>query len=248
MVAGITVLLLLIGWLVHSVWNSRDRQTASPLVESKVDVQEDWTKMALPLAGKFANASTPEEWISMVRDPERVAPLIRAFKPRFATGRPLGLKPFGSEPFGADEVYQFSVTYEDGRSRLIHVIPSPDGPKVDWESFARSGGAGFTELTGAAKVDAEMRVLVRRARYYNYNFADDRRWRAYEIINGDWPEPLTGYATIGSETDDALLRMVGPTVDSSPVRVILNVRAGGEDGARGQLEILQVVQQGWVKP
>jgi hypothetical protein len=183
----------------------------------------------------------------MVRDPDRVARMIRAFKPKFASGRALSIRPFGSEPFGDDELYQFTVTYEDGRSRLIHVVPTPEGPKVDWEAFARSGGAGFSELTAPVKVETELRVLARRARYYNYNFADDRRWRAYEIINGDWPEPLTGYVAIGSIADDFLGRMVRPGLDDPPVRLILKVRGGGDDGARGQLEILEVVQQGWVK-
>ena len=245
---AVFLLLILIGWLVRLVWSSHDRQTSTPLFETPEEGREDWHKLAPALAERFANADSAEDWISMVRDPERVAPLIRAFKPRFAVGRPLGIKAFGSEPFGSDELYQFSVTYEDGRSRLIHILPTPDGPKVDWEAFARSGGADFGQLSAPAVVEAELRVLVRRARYYNYNFADDRRWRAYEILNGDWPEPFTGYTQIGSLADEALARIIAPGLDASPVRVILKVRTGGDDGARGQLEILEFVQQGWVKP
>lgn len=245
---AVILLVCLSAWLIHSVWNSRDRQTSAPIFESRGGAGEEWRKQVPALAERFANASTAEEWLSMARDPERVAPLVHAFKPSFAKGRPLGIKAFGTEPFAGDELFQFSVTYEDGRSRLIHVIFTEDGPKVDWESFARSGGAGFGELTAPTEVEAELRVLVRRARYYNYNFADDRRWRAYEILNGDWPEPFTGYAPMGSLSDDTLFRITGPNVDASPVRVILKVRAGGDDGARGQMEILEFVQQGWVKP
>jgi hypothetical protein len=245
--SGVALLLVLVGWLVHSVLTSRDRQTPAAIFESKAEDPADWRKLAPAVAEKFANSSSPEEWLPMVRDPDRVARMIRAFKPKFASGRALSIRPFGSEPFGDDELYQFTVTYEDGRSRLIHVVPTPEGPKVDWEAFARSGGAGFSELTAPVKVETELRVLARRARYYNYNFADDRRWRAYEIINGDWPEPLTGYVAIGSIADDFLGRMVRPGLDDPPVRLILKVRGGGDDGARGQLEILEVVQQGWVK-
>jgi hypothetical protein len=245
---GVLLLLILVGWLVYSVWNSRDRQTAISGAEPGADGGESWVGGAPGLAEKFANAATPEEWFDMVRDPERVAPLIRTFKPRFATGRPLAIQPGGSEPFGDRELYQFTVTYEDGRSRLIHILPTDDGPKVDWESFARSCGADISELKAPTPVEAELRVLVKRARYYNYNFADDRQWRAYELINGDWPETLTGYVSIGSGADDSLLRMVQSGANAPPTRVILQVRAGGEDGARGQCEILGVIQQGWVKP
>lgn len=248
---GMLLLVFVIGWLVHSTLHSRDRWTDAPEPQTQrtaLEAREDWRKLVLPLVKRFAKASTPEEWGAMVRDPERVAPLILTFKPKFATGRPLGIKPFGSEPFGDGVLYQFSVTYEDGRSRLIHVLPTADGPKVDWESFARSGGAGFEELTGPVPVEAELRVLVKPAMYYNYNFSDDRQWRAYETMNGDWPDPLTGYAQVGSTAANALLRMAGQGLDDSPARFILKVRGGGEDGARGQLEILEVVQKGWVKP
>ncbi|MFM7182189.1 MAG: hypothetical protein ACKO2G_12095, partial [Verrucomicrobiales bacterium] len=169
---GIVILFVLIGWLINSMLNSRNRQTNLPVEVPSTSDSGDWTKAPPPLAEKFANASTADEWISMVRDPERVAPLVRAFKPRFASGRPLLVEAFGVEPFGSDEVYQFMVTYEDGRSRLIHILPTPKGPKVDWESFARSGGASYAELTAPAVVEAELRVLVQRGRYYNYDFAD----------------------------------------------------------------------------
>lgn len=245
---GVLLLLVLVGWLVHSAWSSRVRQTNDRPDEFKAPPGGGWKEMAPLLARKFGNASTAEDWISMARDPERVAPLIRAFQASSATGKAIRIKPHGSEPFGREELFLFAVTYEDGRSRLIHVVPTGDGPKVDWESFARSCSVDFAELVAPVAVEAELRALVRPCRYYNYNFADDRRWRAFEVLNGDWPESLTGYAAVGSPAEVALLRMLGPGNDARPLRVILNVRAGGEDGARGQMEILEVVQQGWVKP
>lgn len=245
---GSLVLLALVGWLVYSVWNSRDRQTQASPGAFAPSAQTHWREEFLPLARRFANAATADEWIPMIRDADRVAPMVRVFKPRFASGRPMGVAAFGSEAFGEEELYQFAVVYEDGRSRLIHIVPTADGPKVDWESFARAGETDFAGLRAVTSVEAEVRVLVRRARYYNYNFADDHRWRAFEISNGDWPETFTGYAETGSTVEQALLDMIPPEESAIPVRLILKVRGGGEDGARGQLEILQLVQQGWVKP
>lgn len=244
---AVTLVLALVGWMVHSTINSQNRMSGGKPVVVGAPREEKFAEKAPILARRFAEANSPEEWLSMVRDPERVGPMVQAFRPEVAVGKPIKVSPHGSEQLDEMEVLQFLVTYEDGRSRLIHVLPTEDGPKVDWESFARSGSTDFAGMSGADELpDAEIRVLVRPGNYYNYDFADDRQWIAFELTNGDWPETFTGYARADSPAARALSEIT--TDDAPPKRALLRVRGGGENGPRRQCEILEVLHLGWVKP
>lgn len=248
MVAPIAITLVLgaVGWMAYSAMNSQNRMSGVKSAAPE-EVQENWKDKAPVLARRFADASTAEDWLPMVRDAERVAPMVHSFAPEVATGRPIKVASHGSEGLGEDEILQYLVTYEDGRSRLIHILSTAEGPKVDWEAFARSGTSAYEDLISATNsLEAELRVLVAKGNYYNFDFADDQAWGAFELTNGDWPEAFTGYAKKGSAVEARLQDIT--SVSGPPRRVTLKVRVASGQGAHRQCEILEVVVESWVKP
>ena len=249
--SGGLVLLGLIGWLLYSTVTSSGRLSETDAGQRAANAANGTTAFThdscMAVAKAFLSAKTPAEKSALVRDPDRVRPFMDAFAPKVGTGTVIDLRAYGFARADAAAVRSFLVKFSDGGSRVVCVADTPDGPKVDWEAFARHGTATATELKNGKATTAEVRVLATPGRYYNYRFHDDQLWKAVELSNADWTDSLTGYAHADSDTASQLAKLMD-AADGVPVPVLLRLSTDPESAPRGQCVIEELVVPHWVKP
>jgi hypothetical protein len=197
----------------------------------------------------FVMAESPAELKKYIRDLERVGPLLDRYYEKVD---------YETEGFESLDVTQVNyngdivtmfVQKADFLSSPIAVERIVNGEEVsyqvDWESWV--GFCDYTpEKMRADKPDKPflMRVLVQPANYYNYDFSDDRKWRSLGLELKDSIYSFLGYVERGSEQDEKFrVMMKGAQVVPCIVRVAYPTGSRAKD----QVEILEILERGWVK-
>lgn len=209
---------------------------------------KDW-KGPVPwrIAEGFTKATTDEERLKWVRDPERAAPLMTAFfhDGHGATEKILGVTSMGPASNGKFSFQRFQVRMEDGSKRMLCVVLTDNGGKIDFESYARHGSATWKDLLcGNAPEAEEVRVFVEPGFTFVHGFSDEKKWRCFVATTPDWADPLDFYTLRESEADKALRSLMN---GGGPIRVILAIRSVGDSYQKRQFEVTKVVAGGWVR-
>lgn len=207
---------------------------------------KDWNG-ALPLeaAQGFAQAESIQERLKWVRDQSRVEPLLRTF---FESGPGASetivqMIPSGSVQRGNILYERYLVTLGGGGSRLICVVLTGEGAKVDFESYARHGSVSWGDLLSGQIRDAdEVRLFVSLGNYYNFEFSDDGQWCSFIGRTPDLGEDLQLYARRGSSTERTLSQLTA----RGPSPVTLAVRSVGQSHQRRLFEATGVLSPSWV--
>lgn len=235
-------------WRVASAHQETQPSRVLQVSEAEVSAvsAKDW-KGALPIeaAEGFTRAATVEERLKWVRDPERVEPLARAF---FSTGP--GARETVSELVPMVAVQRGDLHYEryradlvGGRNRLVCVVLTDKGGKVDFESYARHGSVPWDDLlSGRVAAADEVRLFVSRGEYYNFGFSDDGQWSNFVARTPDLDVDLQVYALRGSPEETTLNQLTA----NGPAPVTLAVRSVDQSHKRNQLEVTRVLAPAWV--
>ena len=232
-------------WLVVSILSSRSRSVGPAGGSGAGDGSSLGSDKIIQLARQFAEAKTTEERLKLVRDPQKMKPLVEAYHPTIGFGKLRQIKPFGGGTDGSSPYEIFMATYDDEHSRLVCVLTTPEGLRVDWEAFSRQGTVTPEQLADGTAVKGEVRVLGSPSNYYNYRFNDDKKWLALQLSNSDWKDALTGYARVGSPEAEILRRVWNdPRVT---YRLLLEIETDGDSGTQGQVVIKRVLALGWVR-
>jgi hypothetical protein len=226
-----------------------------PLVE-EVSAGEEQAGPAFPVvtihsarevARLFLEAPTEKDRLKWARDLPGLRGRTKNF-PDEAVALPVvfeELTPMGKvEATGGFEFNQFAVRMPGGSMRLVCVVWTDDGLRVDWDSFARYSTADWDALLSGGVEEAELRVFIRPVEYYLGDFADDSRWQSFEMVSPDWPQSLYAYAAKGSPTAAVLADMVRSAPHFG--RVTVRVKAGTEPERR-QVEIAKLLGTCWVQ-
>lgn len=246
-VAVIAGLVFVAGLLVYlAIGAFTDKSEKSDDASSQANADDKWQgPLPAQVAENFTLATTHEQRLKWVRDPERVSAMMMAF---FAEGagakeKILGITPMGSATSGKFTLVRFQTRLDNERQRLLAVVLTDEGAKVDFECYARHGSVTWPDLlTGVAKEASEVRVFLARGTFYLHEFADEKQWNCFRVTTPDSEAPMHVYAARGSATDTALSEL---SVDRD-LRVTLALRAVGDSFQNGQFEITQLVTAGWV--
>lgn len=249
MMGGImAIMLLAIG---ATIWLSKKNdpalEFAKPLeTEMPADALEWQGPLPAQVAENFTKASTQEERLRWVRDPERVAAIMSSF---FENGtgaqeKILGLRPMGPGTNGSLAFMRFQARLANGGSRLLAVVLTDEGAKVDFECYARHGSATWQDLlSGKASEASEMRGFLAKEFLYTNQFSDEKQWNCFLITSPDCEELIYAYAARGSETDKALSELG----NAGDIRVTLALRSVGDSFQKRQFEVTQLVSASWVR-
>ena len=197
----------------------------------------------------FVTAESPAELKKYIRDFERVGPLLDRYYERVD---------YEVEGFEALDMTQMKyngdvvtmlVQKADFLSSPIAVERVVDGEEesyqIDWESWV--GYCDYTpEQMRAEKPDKPflMRVVVKPANYYNYDFSEDGKWRSLGLELKDSIHSFLGYVERDSEQDKKFrVMMKGGQVVACMVRVAYPTGSRSKD----QVEILEIVGSGWLQ-
>lgn len=224
----------------------RDSESQARERGAEIDEAAVSSLTAGQVAKAFLAATTAEERLALVRNPEGARAVLssfvdeaKAFPIAYSQMRRMGV----ASANGDMRFERYAVTMDDGSRRLICVAETPQGPLVDYQAFARFGTASWEELL-AGSPGEEVRAVAQPSYYFSHEFADDQKWTAFRLSNPDWPDALTGYALVGSATAGVLKEILSKLPKQ---RVTLKLRAEGKSHEDKQVVIEKVLASGWLR-
>jgi hypothetical protein len=219
-------------WVGSLAWRSSERIVVSEVAKMAGERSE----VVLPIdAGRaFPNAETMEERLKWTRRGERVWPLMggEAVAPE-VVGLPIkvsALTFMGQVLAGKMQFTNFHVVMAGGGSRLLAVVETKAGPGVDWECFARYQPVSWEKILseGTGGKAVPVRAFVQASDYYNFEYADEKKWSCYEINTPDLESRRFAYADRCGR-DGGFERVSGGRCGDSAGEV--EGLAGGDGGA-----------------
>lgn len=220
---GVAVLALIGGGVIWAVSRLEDGRAKEAEVEEALDLQQVAEKRETlnaevlveeikAITKRFCEVGTVDDLLPLVRDRERVEPLIRAY---YADRKlvPSTLKTIERQiPLELDHRIFWLVSYlEEAGSepKQILVEQGDREVKLDWESkviYQPNDWDVFRkERTETASLFRVYLESVEEMAYYGYEFSDYKKYRCFKITLKDKDEYLWGYSEIDSDLDRELM-------------------------------------------
>lgn len=200
---------------------------------------------AEPLARKFLEATTVEELLPLVRNPEVAEARMRGFYPGGKVEAP-GMQPVGP---GAglsvrDKLVSLAVRTRDFEEKSLAFIDTPQGLKIDWESWVGWSEISWKEFMAIKPTSGHVfRVILAPVDYYNFEFADDQKWQSYRLESPDHEQAVYGYAEKGT----VLNGRIHTDKDTKSINLMLSLKFPAGATSNNQVEIERFVAEGWVE-
>ena len=198
------------------------------------------------IAKDFLNARTIEELLPLVRNPDRA-------RPRMEREYPANIVPAtGMAEFNPGKVLmhlnpgvEVNVRTRSFEVRPLALVETPDGLRVDWESWVEWSDMPWTEfLDTKPTVPQAFRVVAKKVEYYNFEFSNDSKWRSFRLESRKGDQTMYGYVERGSELEARI--QIPP--EKKKAQLILKVRFPvGAPITSNQVLIEDVVQDGWLQ-
>ncbi|MEJ6730022.1 MAG: hypothetical protein QNK83_12750 [Akkermansiaceae bacterium] len=150
-ICSFTLILLFTGiWMFHSISDQKN-ESSPPLSNQSsgydryqtLDVPEDtlYDLPPLTVAKNFALSDSVREHLKWARKPEEITSRLPEYSEQ-ALELPASSIRYLSQITLKSLIYEtFVAEFADGSPRLLCVIGTPSGPKVDWDAYARYGNA-----------------------------------------------------------------------------------------------------------
>jgi hypothetical protein len=197
------------------------------------------------VAENFTKAASHAERLKWVRQPEKVGAEMEAFFRNGPGANEKIIDRFLLATSGQDDLLyeNYHVSIESGEPRLLCVSVDPQGAKVDFEAYARSGSEKWSDLvSGAVPAAEEVRVIVQSGGFYMHRFPDEKQWIHFKATTPDLPDSLDFYVARESEAARELA-----SVRESMAHVTVSIRAVEDSAKYRQFEITAVRALGWVE-
>jgi hypothetical protein len=202
------------------------------------------------VAERFLNAASWQDRLALVREPDRVAPLMERFyaDPDNPDGPVphLPLPPEG-KILVHESLLLISVGKEDRRTLPLALeLTAPDEYRVDWESFVGFCEVPWNEIPDRRPIEPFLlRAKVKPGNFYNFGFRDDS-WSNWHLDDRRGEQRLYGYAELNGVTESDLKLHLGRS--KKQVYLLLKVRFPEDAPSPHQVEITEVIAKGWVAP
>jgi len=213
------------------------------------------------LVQQFLAAETIEAKAALVRDSDRVAPLMVALAKRepeefrsvpVATVKAAGLSHY-QDPGNPVPVTPVVASLADGTTRTFFVEHSDDGDVIEWES-----STGYSEPLDIAARPRRRAIVPPRALwrveaapddYFNRGFADEDRLICLRLTRADAPdETYWAYAPKDSDVGQSLRRIWNEAPRSFSQRLTVLVEGDPSVSKTHQLRLAEVKHAGWRTP
>jgi hypothetical protein len=162
----------------------------------------------------FFNATTVNDLVPLVRQPQRVTPLLRRYyanKPVFSSRlkttqlfRPLTLN-------NTANFWMIAVTLANGKTHnLIVEIMESGEARIDWENLVCYQPIPWDDFATQRPTGTSLdfRVMVESDNFYSHEFANSEHWTCFRLTVPDSSETLFGYAPAGSDLAKALNQQI----------------------------------------
>lgn len=181
----------------------------------------------------FFNAGTIDALAAVVRDPERVRPMMESYyrshplKGR-AISRTRSLQPVNFN--GVQSFWTSSVMLDDGETRnLVLELLKTGEVKVDWETFVRYQPIEWNTFVRErpAGKSFDFRVYIERDNMFSHEFSDGSKWACFLLTVPDSVEVQFGYVRLDTPLCDGILAHLKNSRDRKcPVILRVNIPEG----------------------
>ncbi len=219
---GFSVFLCVMAAAAVGIW--RLRQIGAPPLVEKERILAPWERPvpqddplltvlpgfeeSITVAGKFLEARDAESLAPWIRDSQDTKEIVREYFPTCRLGKRAKERLSQLPPVVEGKIaYQcFGFVDEAGLGRMVAVVPTKEGPKVDFKAFVEWSDVPFEDLFGGkVKQASELRLMLRMSTYYNFQFAEQAAYTAYEAASAkDSGSTVTLYVRRGSEIEERL--------------------------------------------
>jgi len=255
LLGGVALFLVCLAGVIFSI---RSAPTASPLAASAAEVPAVTAELkpagrsdeavlveAEPLVKTFLEAGTIEELLPVVRNPEVAEPRMRKFYPDGRITPPM-MSEFNSNRvlLRKDSFIAVSVRTGAQEERQLAMVETPDGLQIDWEAWVAWSEVSWPDfLESQATTPSIFRLIVEKVDYYNFDFLDDDQWRSYRLVSREGDYTVYGYVQKGTELDKKL-RL---DADVKKLPMILSLKFPAAPKSKNQVEIVELIAEGWVE-
>lgn len=196
------------------------------------------------IAERFAHSTDVEERLALSRFPDHSRSLLKVYPPDAQNQPARRLKSLGYFAASGTPMEVFLAYQKDGTTRMVAVTGTREGPRVDWDAYARHSSVPWNEFFAGRSPEIIARVTVRPGEFYSRNFQDRDQWICFSLDNPDLEEGFYGYLPRHSSLADRLLS----TLSQQFLRFTLTLRLDQEFPQHRQAEILRLNSPSWVLP
>lgn len=196
----------------------------------------------------FLEAPTMEEALKWTYRAAEVRPKMEAWY----AGKPYRAPGFKGRAPEADTavltsgevmVMGLAVRTGDFEARQLAMVKTPDGYRVDWESWVAWSEMSWKDFKKLRPAEPKLfRVISSPGTYYNFGFKDESKWVCFGLASPDREDTLYGYAPAGSD----LAAHLRPLDGVGQRKVILKLRYPENAPADNQVVIEEIVGDGWL--
>lgn len=163
---------------------------------------------------EFFSATTVEALVPLVRQPERVRPLMEQYYSEHPLVPVTTVRTTILQPLTLDNRANFwmkSVQLAEGRSSnmIVEILESGE-PRIDWETLVCYQPMEWDTYvaTRPAGKSLDFRVYVEPDNFFSHEFADQEKWNSFRLttLNGD--ETLFGYVPAGSKIAEEIVELL----------------------------------------
>ncbi|MGK0185659.1 MAG: DNA-directed RNA polymerase subunit RPC12/RpoP [Verrucomicrobiales bacterium] len=241
---------------------NQDTASTVSVVDDSSNTSLDEAKAAENLLKKFLAAREVVDQLPLVRHPEVTEPRMQVHANQGHSQWPQVSK-FGFANSGWINGKKFTginVEFNDDSSRTAVFEMTPEGPKLDWESFVLFADPLMSEFVSTQPVTPGVyRVTCSLGDYYNFLYKDDIKYLCLDILGADEVSSCFGYADIDSEVAHELATLFAKEGQSMnpddpqsklAIKVMLKMHfKKGEDGeSHSQAWIDAIESDSWMIP
>jgi hypothetical protein len=169
------------------------------------DAMREDMKAAEAVALDFLKETDPAKRLQWVRNAEEVKEQLVKYPEEARSEVGEIEKVLGHQLEGTRSVTGFVVAFPSGNLRLLEVVGTPEGPRVDWDSYARYGSASWGDLWSGNSKQAVMRGFASRRPSGHEPFEDQGKWTCFRMIGPELPRAALGFAQVGHVRKEMML-------------------------------------------
>lgn len=215
----------------------------APPAAQEARSEPPFESVAEPLARQFLEAKRVDSLLPLVRNPELAAKRMARLHPDGTVLAP-GLSAFNlnSDVIRQGSIATVRVRTQDFDERILSFALTPEGWKVDWESWVGWSDLPWSEFrTQKPSTPGTFRVNLKDVEYYNRTFAEESQWKSFLLETPEGAVTLYGYVS----RDSPLASRLKPSPDAPTARYVLSLRFPENPEADNQVIIESVLAEGW---
>lgn len=197
------------------------------------------------VAHAFAAETDEEKRLAYARNPELAGRHLSRYPVQARSHPAKAIKLMGHSELNGRAVTAYAAAFEDGSFRMLAVVQTDAGAKVDWDCYARYASASWEDLFAGKAEAAEVRVFVRPGDYHVGQFRDRAKWTCFKLETPDSERSIYAYAPAGGSLGK---RMQTAVMKSRGFRQHMTLRLSSvnKSGKDALFVVDELLAMGWV--